>query len=181
MDDGVTVWADRAQVGDWIHTVFTADLREFLQMVNVYVASDHPVVRLAKLKTAHNAFGTVVSEALPASCLIPFVLIDPHSMQGSFEMRFGLIHFIRVNSAWRKALACLNRGLQPFLIICLSSGTVRDGLIGFVKQSPTDIVVKQLTGNRACCEVGGIPPVTPLGKVPDQFSRSFAGRKEVFE
>ena len=147
VNDSVAIRADRAHISNRIHLMFAANLGELLEVVNVDEPFSNSIVCPSKVKTAHVACRSKVSETLFPRLWVPLVRVDPDSTNGSFEKSFGLIYFIGKYSARLKSLACLNDAFHPCLIICLSSGTIGDGVITLVTQSPTDIPMKQLSRN----------------------------------
>src|SRR5438874_1082239 len=118
MDHNVAVWADRTHVSNGIHHMFTANLGEFLQMVNMDEPLSDSIIHTSEVKTANEARRTIVSKTCCTSCGIPLVGINRDPLNRALDIGLVPSYFIGEDRTRWKISAYLNDAFQPHEIIC---------------------------------------------------------------
>ena len=86
MSDSVAVWAERAQVLDWINLVTLTYRGERYQMVNMNVVLPYGSVTVFKTEIADEARAPIMIDAGLMGGTVPFVPVHEYLVSGSFVM-----------------------------------------------------------------------------------------------
>ncbi len=76
MNNRVAIWANRAEVIDWVNFVFFANFRELPQVMNVDKAFTHFTIHFLKIKIANTTTCSIVGNTQLTRFGVPFVGIN---------------------------------------------------------------------------------------------------------
>lgn len=95
MNKGVTVWANRSQVSDWIHLIGGSNARYGNKVMDVDESLSFRAIGFAKIKVTDYTNGPMSGEASLPSDRIAFVRVYRDSPKGTLDQ------FCRVNFFWQ--------------------------------------------------------------------------------